>query len=80
MKLNMAPHGAVDISLMNTLLNKQDTSRREMCWNILGCGYKEQCYPDKVIECFLKSVEVKPDCNAARLHIKDLESVGISHM
>ena len=78
-KLNMVSHAATDVSCMDRLLKKkQDTSHKETCWNLLGWVYKEQCYPDKAMECYKKPLEVKPHCNAARLHIKELESIGTS--
>ena len=68
-KLKMNSDAATDIALMKWLLTLQCISHRETCYNVLGCVYKEQGNTVRAIECFKKSIEEKPFCNAAFWHV-----------
>ena len=74
-KLDMQSHVSADIDNMKWLLNSQHISHRETCLNLLGWVYKEQGNIVRAMECFKKSLELKPSCNAAILHIKDIETI-----
>ena len=68
-KLNMDIHASGDTDNMEMLLNTRVISHRETCLNLLGWVYKEQGDIVRAMECFKKSIEVKPYWNAALWHI-----------
>ena len=73
-KLNMNSHVAVDIDNMEWVINTRDISHRETCLNLLGWVYKEQGRTDRAVQCFQTSLEVRPEHNAARWHMRDIDS------
>ena len=74
-KLNMDTHASGDIDNMEMLLNTRGISHRETCLNLLGWVYKEHGDIVRAMGCFRMSLEVKPFCNAAFWHIKDIEEL-----
>ena len=74
-KLNMRSHVRTDIDNMNYtisargFLNMPKCSHREVCLNILGWVYKDQGCVETAMECFRRSLEMKPRGNAAALHL-----------
>ena len=73
-KLNMNSHVAVDIDNMEWVINTMDISHKETCLNLLGWVYKEQGRTDRAIQCFQTSLELRPEHNAARWHMRDIDS------
>ena len=74
-KLNMDTHASGDIDNLEMLLNTRGISHKETCLNLLGWMYKEQGDIVRAMGCFRMSLEVKPFCNAAFWHIKDIEEL-----
>ena len=68
-KLNMESHVITDIANRERLANAKGISHRETCYNLLGWVYKEQGDTVRAMECWKKSIEVKPLLNAAFWHI-----------
>ena len=73
-KLNMNSHVAVDIDNMEWVINTRAISHRETCLNLLGWVYKEQGSTDRAIQCLQTSLEIQPEHNAARWHMRDIDS------
>ena len=74
-KLNMTEHATADIDNMADLIEMTDESglsHRETCLNIIGWVFKEQGNTDRAETCFTKSLQIKPQCNAAFQHLVDL--------
>ena len=81
-KLNMGSHVRADISNMNYTINSSDSdgdakcSHREACLNILGWVYKDQGCVETAMECFRRSLEIKPRGNAAVWHLRDIRNLN----
>ena len=81
-KLNMGSHVRADISNMNYTINARDRfgrvkcSHREACLNILGWVYKDQGCIETAMECFRRSLEMKPRGNAAVWHLRDIRNLN----
>ena len=77
-KLNMGSHVSADISNMNYTINASDRygndkcSHKEACLNILGWVYKDQGRVESAVECFRRSLEIKPRGNAASRPLRDI--------
>ena len=74
-KLNMTEHVTADIENMADLIESTDESKlshQETCLNLLGWVFKEQGNTDRAETCFTKSLQIKPQCNAAFQHLVDL--------
>ena len=74
-QLNMDVHAAADIDNMESLLMSWNVCHKDTCHNLLGWVYMEQDQVDRAIASFEKSIDIKPYCNAAFWHIKDIETI-----
>lgn len=68
-KLNMASLAAADIDNMEHVINTRNISHRETCLNLLGLVYEEEGCDERAVECYEKSLEIKPEHNAAFWHL-----------
>ena len=61
-----------DINYMKSLVSTENVSHKETCLNLLGWVCRDQGDVEKALEYFKLSLEVKPYCNAATLHLLNL--------
>ena len=74
-QLNMNVHAEADIDNMESFLTSWNVCHKDTCHNLLGWVYKEQDQVDRAIASFEKSIDIKPYCNAAFWHMKDIETI-----
>ena len=79
-RLSMRSQVRADIDNMNYTINARDSDgyakcvHKEACLNILGWVYKDQGCTETAVECFRRSLRMKPRGNAAVWHIRDLQN------
>ena len=54
-----------DVKKMIRLLNSKTVCHRETCLNLLGDVHKDRGEINRAVQCFIKSLETNPLCNAA---------------
>ena len=59
------------------MINALECSHRDTCLNILGCVYTNEGRFDRPVECFRKSLEIEPIANAAKWHMRDVDTIKI---
>ena len=67
--LNMEKQAADDIDHMKSMFGSKNLCHEDACLNLLGWIYKERRDIEDAMHCFVKSLEIKPVCNAALWHI-----------
>ena len=65
----MESHVITDIANLERLANANGISHTETCYNLLELVHKEQGDSVRSMECWKKSIKVKPLLNAAFWHI-----------
>ena len=58
-----------NVKKMIVLLNKKTVSHRETCLHLLGWVHRERGEVGRAVQCFTKSLEERPDFNAAHWHL-----------
>ena len=59
----------VDVKKMIRLLNSKNVCHRETCLNLLGDVHTDRGEINRAVQCFIKSLETNPLCNAAYWHL-----------
>ena len=67
--LGQNSQATVDVKKMIRLLNSKTVCHRETCLNLLGYVHKERGEINRTLQCFIKSLETNPLCNAAYWHL-----------
>ena len=67
--LGQNSQATVDIKTMIRLLNSKTVCHRETCLNLLGYVHKDRGEINRAVQCFIKSLETNPLCNAAYWHL-----------
>ena len=67
--LGQNSQATVDVKKMIRLLNTKTVCHRETCLNLLGDVHKDRGEINHAVQCFIKSLETNPLCNAAYWHL-----------
>ena len=67
--LGQNSQATVDVKKMIRLLNSKTVCHRETCLNLLGYVHKDRGEINRAVQCFIKSLETTPLCNAAYWHL-----------
>ena len=68
--LGQNSQATVDVKKMiRLLLNSKTVCHRETCLNLLGYVHKDRGEINRAVQCFIKSLETNPLCNAAYWHL-----------
>ena len=67
--LGQNSQATVDVKKMIRLLNTKTVCHRETCLNLLGYVHKDRGEINRAVQCFIKSLETNPLCNAAYWHL-----------
>ena len=67
--LGQNSQATVDVKKMIRLLNSKTVCHRETCLNLLGYVHKDRGEINRAVQCFIKSLETSPLCNAAYWHL-----------
>ena len=67
--LGQNSQATVDVKKMIRLLNSKTVCHRETCLNLLGYVHKDRGEINRAVQCFIKSLETNPLCNAAYWHL-----------
>ena len=67
--LGQNSQATVDVKKMIRLLNSNTVCHRETCWNLLGYVHRDRGEINRAVQCFIKSLETNPLCNAAYWHL-----------
>ena len=67
--LGQNSQATVDVKKMIRLLNSKTVCHRETCLNLLGYVHTERGEINHAVQCFIKSLETNPLCNAAYWHL-----------
>ena len=70
-KLNMTEHARADITNMKHMVSRFKISHKETALNLLGWAFNEQGQADCAVDCFFKSLQIKPEHNAAQWHLRE---------
>ena len=57
------------VKMMIRLLNSNTVCHRETCLNLLGYVHRDRGEINRAVQCFIKSLETNPLCNAAFWHL-----------
>ena len=57
------------VKMMIRLLNSNTVCHRETCLNLLGYVHRDRGEINRAVQCFIKSLETNPLCNAAFWHV-----------
>ena len=63
--LGQSSQASVDVKKMIRLLNSKTVCHRETCLNLLGYVHRDRGEINRAVQCFIKSLETNPLCNAA---------------
>ena len=67
--LGQNSQATVDVKKMIRLLNSKTVCHRETCLNLLGDVHRDKGEINRAVQCFIKSLETNPLCNAAYWHL-----------
>ena len=67
--LGQNSQATVDVKKMIRLLNSKTVCHRETCLNLLGYVHTYRGEINRAVQCFIKSLETNPLCNAAYWHL-----------
>ena len=67
--LGQNSQATVDVKKMVRLLNSKTVCHRETCLNLLGYVHRDRGEINRAVQCFIKSLETNPLCNAAYWHL-----------
>ena len=67
--LGQNSQATVDVKKMIRLLNSKTVCHIETCLNLLGYVHKDRGEINRAVQCFIKSLETNPLCNAAYWHL-----------
>ena len=67
--LGQNSQATVDVKKMIRLLNSKTVCHRETCLNLTGYVHKDRGEINRAVQCFIKSLETNPLCNAAYWHL-----------
>ena len=67
--LGQNSQATVDVKKMIRLLNTKTVCHRETCLNLLGDVHRDRGEIHRAVQCFIKSLETNPLCNAAYWHL-----------
>ena len=67
--LGQNSQASVDVKKMIRLLNSKTVCHRETCLNLLGYVHRDRGEINRAVQCFIKSLETNPLCNAAYWHL-----------
>ena len=67
--LGQNSQATVDVKKMISLLNSNTVCHRETCLNLLGYVHTERGELNRAVQCFGKSLQTNPLCNAAFWHL-----------
>ena len=67
--LGQNSQATVDVKKMIRLLNTKTVCHRDTCLNLLGYVHRDRGEIHRAVQCFIKSLETNPLCNAAYWHL-----------
>ena len=67
--LGQNSQATVDVKKMIRLLNSKTVCHRETCLNLLGYVHRDRGEINRAVQCFDKSLQTNPHCNAAFWHL-----------